>query len=219
MRKSTENCGGGDSTTLLKVKKNIEMCCRAISSHKGNWAITTTITHASTKKDIHAIEKFAKEHGFMYAIRPYIFVKGVAGKRDENLEYTSESKKYVLDIFYHMYKKAKKENYLASIIYREHIKYIKNEKLPQCDAMRYSMVMKETGEIFPCLELPDCEFDFNTFHTANKKYKKIICQCSEQTPCYWNCARTVGALIRNKWKIAFHIIEIITQMRKYGNYF
>lgn len=49
------------------------MCCRAISSHKGNWAITTTITHASTKKDIHAIEKFAKEHGFMYAIRPYIF--------------------------------------------------------------------------------------------------------------------------------------------------
>lgn len=207
---------GGSHDTLNRVKRNIELCCKAVSEHKGNWAITTTVTAASSRDDIKNIEEFAKKYGFMYAIRPYVVVNGVAGKKDENLEYGKED---VSGIFNEAYQKAKKENYLASLIYLENMKYIRGEKLSRCDAMRSSMIMKETGEIFPCLELPECEFRIEDFKQARKKYEGAICNCSENTPCYWNCSRTIGALIRNKWNILLHFPQIISQMKKYGNYF
>lgn len=214
--KKYENLRGGGGNGLAIVKKNIKDCMQSISEHKGNWAITTTITGESRWEDIKNIERFAKRYGFMYAIRPYVAVKGVAGKKDKTLQCEKEK---ALQIFQKVYRKAKRENYLASLVYLENMKYIKGEKLSECDAMKYSFILKETGEFFPCLELPECEFNIEHYKNARKKYGKCIAHCSTNTPCYWNCSRTIGVLVRNKWKIAIHLPQILMQMQKYGNYF
>ena len=69
--------------SLQKVLDNIEKIYKM--ERKGNWSITTTVTGLSKFTDIKAIEQYATEHNFMYAIRPYIFVKGVAGKKMTSL--------------------------------------------------------------------------------------------------------------------------------------
>ena len=65
---------------------------------KGNWSITTTITGLSKFDDIRKIEQFASEHGFMYAIRPYIFVRGIAGKKNDELTYKWKDVREILFI-------------------------------------------------------------------------------------------------------------------------
>ena len=51
-----------------------------------------------------------------------------------------------------MFEQANRENYLAALIYEEHIRYIQENKMPECDAMNYSFLMKETGAFAPCYD-------------------------------------------------------------------
>lgn len=205
---------GTDS--LKRVKKNIEELDDLKGMHKGNWSITTTVTKLTELKDVQVIRKYAYRHGFMYAIRPYITVSGTAGKKDEKLVYEHQD---VLDIFYYMLKKARRENLFAALIYEEHIRYILGQTMPECDALNYSFLMKETGEIAPCIEFPDKKVDLKNFKSAKRGYKKILEHCNCTTPCFYNDAREIGFLWRKKWRILGHFPSVMRQMKRYGNFF
>lgn len=202
--------------TLERVKKNIEKIGYLKNKHKGNWSVTTTVTKMTELSDVKDIMEYAYENGFMYAIRPYITVSGTAGKKDEKLTYDYED---VLDIFHYMYKRAKKENYFASLIYEEHIKYIRGNKMPECDALNYSFLMKETGALAPCIEFPDKPVSLKQFQELKKKYKPDLDKCNCETPCFYNDAREIGFLWRKKWRVLAHLPMVIRQMSKYGNFF
>lgn len=205
---------GADS--LKKVKSNIQKIAYLKGKHKGNWSITTTVTKMTELNDVKEIMNFAYKNGFMYAIRPYITVSGTAGKKNENLIYEYED---VLDIFNYMLARARRENYFASLIYEEHIRYIKGEKMPECDAMKYSMLMKENGQLAPCIEFPDVTIDINNFRNSKQECKEMLLLCNCKTPCFYNDAREIGFLWRKKWKIIQHVPTIIKQMKRYGNFF
>ncbi len=202
--------------TLRRVQRNIAAIDDLKGKHKGNWSITTTVTKMTELKDVQAIRKYAYRHGFMYAIRPYITVSGTAGKKDEKLVYDYRD---VLNIFEYMLRKAQKENLFAALIYEEHINYIMGKDMPECDAMNYSFLMKETGEIAPCIEFPDKKIDLKKFGKEKKKYKKMLHHCNCTTPCFYNDAREIGYLWRKKWKILLHFPSLVRQMRRYGNFF
>ena len=68
---------------LEKVIQNIKSIHDI--KRKGNWSLTTTVSKAISLEEVKEIEKFAFDYGFMYAIRPYIYVNGTAGKKDEQL--------------------------------------------------------------------------------------------------------------------------------------
>lgn len=152
----------------------------------------------------------------MHAIRPYISVTGTAGRADESLKYSVED---VLEIFEFFLNIAKKENYLAYTVYREHIKYIKGEPTPICDAMRYSILLKETGEFAPCLEMPDKKFTLESFFKDRKKYRELFEKCNQQHPCFYNDAREIGILYRNVFRLVVNSPKIIMQMIKYKSFF
>ena len=118
--------------TLELVKKNLDAAAGHGFSHKGNWFITTTVTKMTELSDVKEIMRFAYDHDMMFAIRPYITVSGTAGKKDEKLTYQYDD---VLDIFQYMLERARKENFFASLIYEEHIRYMRGNKMPECDAM------------------------------------------------------------------------------------
>lgn len=199
---------------LQHVLDNIEKIYKM--ERKGNWSITTTITGLSKFNDIKKIEQFAMDHNFMYAIRPYIFVKGVAGKKNDELMYQWKD---VAEIFLYMSAKAKKNNFLAYLVYQEHIRYIKGEGMPMCDAARYSFLMTETGVKSPCIEFTDQTFSLDTFRKDRKTFCKKLEECNKTTPCFYNDAREIGVLWRKKWVILFNAPTIIRQLIQYGNFF
>ncbi len=183
---------------------------------KGNWTLTTTVSKLTSLDEVIALEQLAEGLGFMYAIRPYVFVNGTAGKKNNDLIYEYDD---VEAIFSYMLGRARKNNYFASLIYEEHIKYIKGETMPKCDAMTYSIVMQEDGKFAPCIEFTGRGIDIATFKEDKKKYKEIICTCNDKTPCFYNCVREIGILIRRKWRILFNVFKIVRQMITYGNFF
>lgn len=201
---------------LEKVKSNIADIQHLKKNHKGNWSITTTVTAKTKMDDMLDIMNYAYDNGFMYAIRPYITVSGTAGREDETLVYEQED---VLAFFEYMLKRAYKENIFAALIYEEHINYIKGKRMPECDALNYSFLMKETGEIAPCIEFPDKAVDLTTFKEDKKRYKDILNCCNCSTPCFYNDAREIGFLWRKKWRLVAKIPSIVSQMRRYGNFF
>jgi len=199
---------------LQQVLDNIERIYKM--ERKGNWSITTTITGLSKFTDIKKIEQFATDHNFMYAIRPYIFVRGVAGKKNDELTYQWKD---VAEIFLYMSAKAKENNFLAYLVYQEHIRYIKGEGMPMCDAARYSFVMTETGLKSPCIEFTDINFSLETFRKDRKTFCKKLEECNRKTPCFYNDAREIGVLWRKKWIILLNAPTVIRQLMKYGNFF
>lgn len=202
--------------TLDCVKKNIEELLEYKGKHKGNWSITTTVTKMTTLEDVKNIMEFAYKHGFMYAIRPYIAVLGNAGQKDEKLTYEYND---VLSIFQYMHNRSKKENIFSAIVYEEHMRYIRREKMDMCDAMKYSFLMKETGKCIPCLEFTKEEFELDNFEAEKKAIMPRLQKCNMETPCFFNCERTVGIVWRKKWYIIRHILTALHQMKKYGNFF
>ena len=125
--------------TLGKVKSNIDSIKYLYGKHKGNWSITTTVTKMTELSDVINIMNFAHERSFMFAIRPYITVSGTVGRKDEKLSYEYED---VLEIFDFMLDKTRRENYIESLILEEHINYIRGCKIPECDALNYSFLIK-----------------------------------------------------------------------------
>ncbi len=201
---------------LSKVKQNIKNIDYLKEKHRGNWSITTTVTKVTELSDVKNMMKYAYHHGFMYAIRPYITVSGTAGKKDNSLMYEYQD---VLEIFEYMLHRAYKENLFAAMIYEEHIKYIKGEKMPECDAMKYSFLMKETGEFAPCIEFPNISVDIHHFTKNKKECVPILHKCNDTTPCFYNDAREIGFLWRKKWRILCRFPSLIKQMKTYGNFF
>lgn len=213
---------------LDKVKANIEAIAHLKGKHKGNWSITTTVTRMTELSDVEAMRAYAYEHGFMYAIRPYITVSGTAGKKDEKLTYSSDD---VLGIFNWMLDKAREENIFAALIYEEHIKYIKGLSaaagqnggadgfMPMCDAAKRSFLMKETGEIAPCIEFPAKRLTLEHFGQDRKQCMAELERCNRESPCFYNDAREIGFLWQKKWRVLFHLPVVLRQIRRYGNFF
>lgn len=200
---------------VLENVKNISK----IKKRKGNWALTSTITKLVKLDDVKALREFAREYGYMYAIRPYVFVNGTAGKEDEELFYTYED---VADVFDYMIGHAKKENYLAAIIYKKHVDFLRGKPMAMCDAMKRSFLLKETGAISPCIEYTGIELKLSGFFGFRKQQKKHRCtfiDCNKNTPCFYNDAREIGILLRSLPDVVLHAPQIIGQMIKYGNFF
>jgi molybdenum cofactor biosynthesis enzyme MoaA len=198
------------------VKENIERTAR-ISNRRGNWSVTTTVTQLSTLDEIKALEEFSLKNGFMYAIRPYIHTTEIAGKTDDTLAYRDINR--IVEIFEYMRFRAKKNNYLAYLVYGEHIKYIRGEKMPRCDALRRSMVMSPTGLFSPCIEFTGEPEELMAMYSNRNNWFRRCKACNEKTPCFYNDAREIGIIWRYKWRIAFSMPLVISQMAKYGNFF
>ncbi|MBQ9273832.1 MAG: radical SAM protein [Succinivibrio sp.] len=203
---------GRDS--LQKVLDNVAVL-RNIP-HRSNWSVTTTVSAISELDDVLNIRQWALDNGFMHAIRPYVFVKGVAGA--EVAELAADRQK-VLNIFEHYIEIAKKENYLAYLVYREHIRYLKGESMPMCDAYCRSLLMKENGALAPCIEFPDEQAGLSGFAERYKELKPQLAACNRDTPCFYNDAREIGVLWRHKLEIALHLPVILLQLKRYGNFF
>jgi MoaA/NifB/PqqE/SkfB family radical SAM enzyme len=201
---------------FAKVTGNIREAAK-IRKRRGNWSVTSTITAVSTLKDIQAVESFAADCGFMYAIRPYIHVSGAAGKRDDALAYGDTVP--IVQIFEYMRDRARTSNYLASVVYDEHIRYIRREPQPMCDALTRSIVMSPKGDFAPCIEFTGDASPLDDMYSKKAAWLRRCAECNRNTPCFYNDAREIGILWRKKRHLALAFPRIVMQLIKYGNFF
>lgn len=183
----------------------------------GNWSIGTTITGLSTLEEIKMLEQFAGNYNFMFAIRPYVHTLGNAGKEDDKLVYHNIPE--TVEIFEYMRDKARKNNYIASILYDEGIRYVKRDPFPRCDALRRSFVMSPQGKIAPCIEFTGESDEYETIQKNKKDWFERCDACNKATPCFYNDVREIGIIWKSKWRLFFHFPQIARQMLKYGNFF
>jgi MoaA/NifB/PqqE/SkfB family radical SAM enzyme len=104
---------------------------------RGNWSIVTTVTGLSTLEGIRRLETFAQENGL--------------GKRCADLICEPEK---AVQIFEYMAGQARKNNFLAGLLYEEYIRYVNGWRMAGCDAMKFSFLLQETGVFSPCIEFP-----------------------------------------------------------------
>jgi MoaA/NifB/PqqE/SkfB family radical SAM enzyme len=200
-----------------KLDTVIENVRNAPVHRNGNWSLATTVTGLSTIEEIKGLERFASDNNFMYAIRPYVHTLGTAGREDDRLVYHNIEQ--TVDIFRYMRDRARENNYLASILYEEGIRYVRGEPFPICDAMRRSMVMSPLGLFAPCIEFTDKSEELSRMFSQKKIWLERCSRCNDNTPCFYNDVREIGILWKRKWKILPHFFTIISQMIKYGNFF
>lgn len=201
---------------LSEVRENIEKAA-TIRPRNGNWSITTTITELSSIEEVRRLEQFTHDLGYMYAIRPYVHVAGTAGRKDDLLAYREGER--IAKIFEYMRDRARENNYLASVVYDEHINYVRGRPQPMCDALQRSMVMSPAGLFSPCIEFSGEPAGLAEMLARRKEWLERCRNCNRETPCFYNDAREIGILWRKKWRLALAAPRIIRQILRYGNFF
>jgi MoaA/NifB/PqqE/SkfB family radical SAM enzyme len=213
-----------------KLETVVENIKKSPKYRKGNWSIGCTITGLSTLDEIKRLEEFSVKYNFMFAIRPYVHNIGNAGKEDERLVYNDIER--AAGIFEYMLNKSRKNNYAASLIYEDGLRYVLRGAaagdnnigggggFSVCDALRRSIVMTSNGDFSPCLEFTDKASPLDDMLRNKKMWLMRCADCNKISPCFYNCAREIGILWRKKWRVFIHFPEVIKQMMfEYGNFF
>jgi hypothetical protein len=153
----------------------------------------------------------------MHAVRPYSHTTGVAGKHDDMLAYRDTAP--IVAIFEYMRDKTRATNFLASLVYDEHIRYVRGEPQPMCDALTRSIVMSPKGEFSPCIEFTGESAPLEEMYAKKAEWLERCAKCNKNTPCFYNDAREIGILWRRKLRLIPALPRIAAQMLRYGNFF
>ena len=206
--------------TLKKVMNNIELA--KDYKRKGNWAITTTITNINYKH-VAELDEYAEEKGFMYAIRPYTYNLNNASHYDDKLALKDVNP--IIEVFEEQIRKDRKRNFLASLVYEEHIRFLKGVDIGRCDAMERSFCLSDVGDYTPCIEHHNKIFstrfdDLNdNFDSGKRRLKKLVKKCYTETPCSYNDAREIGVIWSNKKRILMNLPHVIKPLIRHNNFF
>ncbi|MFA4907968.1 MAG: radical SAM protein, partial [archaeon] len=195
------------SGTLELVKRNIGLLSHTKNKKAHNVHCTASKMNS---EEVFEIKEFAEGLGLHFSVLPYIYNVGIAGKKAENLVYGKE----MAGIFKKVSDRCKQKDFLAKIVYGEAIKFLGNEDIGPCDALRYSIYVDSFGLAGPCIEKPtwlDLKAGEITelFHEGESKK---VQNCYTNTPCFYGCTRTFSSMAKNKKNIAFHPLETIASM-------
>lgn len=206
---------------LQRILSNIRSLGQSLKAaqHKGNWSITTTVTRANYR-EIPDIERFATENGFMYAIRSYIFDIGTFGKRDEKLIY-GDIKDEILALFERYAEKERNRNFLAHLVYKEQLKFLRGNYSEPCDAIRRTIVVNSDSSFSPCVEHTHLRHkgEMKAVEAFLQKCRPAIERCYKETPCFHGCGRNIGVILNNKLEILMNTPRIISALKKHGSFF
>jgi len=141
------------------------------------------------------VMRFARNHGMIPVLGAYHWDVSRYGKIDLTLQYQKAAATAVFQevLASNMVPNGYFRNYL-----QDNIRWLNDQRLPACDAGRYSIAIDASGNVAPCLALP---------HTGNLLSSSLseildnldysaIRQCSDRSSCNMLCSRVVGSNLR-----------------------
>ena len=155
----------------------------------------TCIVSEVNRDDVLDVMRFARNHGMIPVLGAYHWDISRYGKIDLTLQYQKAAATAVFQevLESNMVPNGYFRNYL-----QDNIRWLNDQRLPACDAGRYSIAIDASGNVAPCLALP---------HTGNLLSSSLseildnldysaIRQCSDRSSCNMLCSRVVGSNLR-----------------------
>lgn len=156
----------------------------------------TCIVSEINQDEVNEVVAFAKERGFLAVIGAYHWDVGLYGKQDATLMYDRQQAGLVFG-------RLLKEDVLPPGYLRQYVKdnviWLEGGSLKPCDAGKYSIAIDASGNVSPCLSLPEVG---NLLHSSLSeilgRFDRLqIQRCSDQSSCNRVDGRVIGSVLRH----------------------
>lgn len=142
------------------------------------------------------VVRFARERGFLPVVGAYHWNAGSYGRPVPELMYERRQASLVFERL--LAEDMLPPGYLRQYA-RDNVAWLRGERLAPCDAGRYSIAIDASGNVSPCLSLPDAR---NLLHSSLSEIlsrfdRHNIQVCSSQSFCNRVDGRVIGSLLRH----------------------
>lgn len=156
----------------------------------------TCIVSEINRDEVGTVVKFARDRGFLPVVGAYHWDAGLYGKQDPTLMYERRQASLVFERL--LTDDTLPPGYLRQYT-RDNVAWLRGERLEPCDAGRYSIAIDASGNVSPCLSLPEAG---NLLHSSLNEImsrfdRQSIQDCSDHSTCNRLDGRVVGSVLRH----------------------
>lgn len=156
----------------------------------------TCIVSEVNRQEVTQMVRFAQERGFLPVVGAYHWDVGLYGKQEPLLMYERERARAVFEGLL-------KENVLPPGYLRQYAKdnvsWLGGKTLRPCDAGRYSIAIDASGNVSPCLSLPEAGnlLESSLSEILARFDRQSIQRCSDRSSCNRLDGRVIGSILRH----------------------
>lgn len=156
----------------------------------------TCIVSEINRQEVTQVVRFARERDFLPVVGAYHWDVGLYGKQEPLLMYEREQARAVFEGLL-------KENVLPAGYLRQYAKdnvaWLSGKTLRPCDAGRYSIAIDASGNVSPCLSLPEAGnlLESSLSEILARFDRQAIQRCSDRSSCNRLDGRVIGSVLRH----------------------
>jgi len=156
----------------------------------------TCIVSEINRDEVGTVVKFARDRGFLPVVGAYHWDAGLYGKKDPTLMYERRQASLVFERL--LANDALPPGYLRQYT-RDNVAWLRGDRLKPCDAGRYSIAIDASGNVSPCLSLPEVG---NLLYSSlddimSRLNRRTIQDCSDCSTCNRLDGRVIGSVLRH----------------------
>jgi MoaA/NifB/PqqE/SkfB family radical SAM enzyme len=162
----------------------------------GSPKFLTCIVSDVNREDVHDVVQFARDRGFLPVVGAYHWDVGLYGKPDSTLMYERRQARVVFERL--LADDRLPPGYLRQYA-KDNIAWLQGGPLAACDAGRYSIAIDASGNVSPCLSLPDTGnlLQSPLAEILGRFNRQEIQSCSDRSACNRLDGRVIGSVLRH----------------------
>ncbi len=156
----------------------------------------TCIVSEVNRQEVLNVVRFARARGFIPVVGAYHWDIGRYGKPDARLQYESQA---ITKVFEQVLESGLVPRGYFRKYLRDNVEWLSGGALERCDAGRYSIAVGASGNVAPCLALPNAGslLDSSLDEILARFDRAAIRRCSDHSSCNMLCSRVVGTTLRH----------------------
>ncbi len=156
----------------------------------------TCIVSEINRDEVGTVVKFARDRGLLPVVGAYHWDAGLYGKKDPTLMYERRQASLVFERL--LADDALPPGYLRQYA-RDNSTWLQGGRLAACDAGRYSIAIDASGNVSPCLSLPDTGnlLRSSLDEILSRFDRDSIQDCSDRSTCNRLDGRVIGSVLRH----------------------
>jgi MoaA/NifB/PqqE/SkfB family radical SAM enzyme len=156
----------------------------------------TCIVSEVNRDEVSEVVRFTRERGFLPVVGAYHWDVGLYGKQDPSLMYERREASLVFERL--LEDDSIPPGYLRQYT-KDNVTWLRGETLAPCDAGRYSIAIDASGNVAPCLALPNAGnlLESSLGEILTRFNRQEIQFCSDQSSCNRLDGRVIGSVLRH----------------------
>jgi MoaA/NifB/PqqE/SkfB family radical SAM enzyme len=164
--------------------------------HYRNPKFLICIVSEINQDEVKEMVAFARQRGFLPVVGAYHWDVGLYGKQDTTLMYDRQQARLVFERL--LEEDALPPGYLRQYA-KDNVTWLRGESLKPCDAGQYSIAIDASGNVSPCLSLPESGnlLQSSLSEILGRLDRQKIQRCSDQSSCNRLDGRVIGSVLRH----------------------